>query len=93
MNIPKHIEKKIDRLEKLLIQAHEIKHEIESWAETKGADTMDGAWHQTAVNDCMAVSGISLEGMEEYFESLEGNREIDMEKFDEFLEMLAENAD
>lgn len=75
MKIPKYIEKKIDRMEKLLMQANSIKYEIESWAEGKGADITSNDWYQLSVDGSAGVNGVSLEGMKEYFEMLEENND------------------
>ena len=68
--IPKYIEKKIDKLNALLEQAHDIKIEIEKWAENNGVDTSDSEWYENVVNDCDSVSGISKDGLLEYIKEI-----------------------
>lgn len=63
--IPKYIEHKIDRLNKLLENAYTLKNEIEKWAESKGIDTSDQEWYNNVVDDCSSVSGIYKDGLEE----------------------------
>ena len=63
--IPKYIEHKIERLNKLLENAYTLKNEIEKWAESKGIDTSDQDWYNNVVDDCSSVSGIYKDGLEE----------------------------
>lgn len=63
--IPKYIEQKIDRLNKLLGNAYTLKNEIEKWAENKGIDTSDQEWYNNVVDGCSSVSGIYKDGLEE----------------------------
>lgn len=63
--IPKHIENKIDQLNKTLEKAHQLKNEIEKWAERRGIDTSSNEWYEYVVDDCNSVGGIIKDGLEE----------------------------
>lgn len=63
--LPKYIENKIERLNKTLEKAYQLKNEIERWAETKGVDTSSNEWYKNVIDDCNAVSGIFKDGLEE----------------------------
>lgn len=67
--IPKYIEHKIDRLNKLLDDAYMLKIEIESWAEKKNIDTNSEKWYNIVVNNCSAVSGLFKEEIKKMFEN------------------------
>jgi hypothetical protein len=67
--VPKYIKSKIERLDNLLLSANILRNEIESWAKNKGADTAGLEWYENVVDECSGCSGISLDGLEEYFES------------------------
>lgn len=68
--IPKYINKKIDRLEKLLEQALSEKIEIEKWAEKNGIDTTSNEWYNKAIDDVSGINGIYKEGLFELLEEL-----------------------
>lgn len=63
--IPKYIEQKIERLNKLLENAYALKSEIGEWVESRGIDTTSNEYYDNVVDDCSAVSGISKDGLEE----------------------------
>lgn len=73
MRIPKYINKKIDRMNNLIDQALSLRNEIESWAEDKGADISSMEWCEDVRDDCTSVTGISVDGMEEYFDYMKMN--------------------
>ena len=63
--IPKYIEQKINRLNKLLGNAYTLKNEINEWAESKNIDTSSNEYYENVIDDCSSVSGIYKEGLEE----------------------------
>ncbi|GFI32835.1 hypothetical protein IMSAGC013_04242 [Lachnospiraceae bacterium] len=65
--LPKSIENKIDQLNKTLEKAHQLKNDIEKWAEKRGIDISSNEWYECVVNNCNSVSGIFKEGLEEIF--------------------------
>lgn len=67
--LPKYIENKIEQLNKTLEKAHQLKNDIERWAEKRGADTSSDEWYKDVVDDCNSVSGIFKEGLEEILNS------------------------
>lgn len=69
--IPKHINKKIDRLNALLEQAYTIKSEITTWTEKKGGDTTDMEWYENVIDECSAVNGICKESFYKYILTIE----------------------
>lgn len=56
--LPKYIEKKCDKLNKLLESAGHLKNEIERWAESKGIDTCGNDWYRDVLDDFNEVKGI-----------------------------------
>jgi DNA invertase Pin-like site-specific DNA recombinase len=70
MKIPKYIIKKINRLDKLLDEATELKHEIENWAESKGCDTVSSEWYNDVMDESSGCNGISLAGLQDYIEDI-----------------------
>ena len=71
MRIPKYINNKINRMNNLIDQATSLRNEIEGWAEDKGADTSSMAWCEDVRDDCTSVTGISVDGIEEYFNNMD----------------------
>ena len=61
--LPKYIEQKCDKLNKLLESADQLKNEIEKWAESKGIDTCGNDWYREVIDDCSTVSGIYKDGL------------------------------
>lgn len=61
--LPKYIEQKCDKLNKLLETADQLKNEIEKWAESKGIDTCSNDWDRECIDDCSAVKGIYKDGL------------------------------
>lgn len=72
--LPQYIEKKIKRLTRYLNTAYLIKRDIEKWAEKKGINIYGPEWHDTAVDECSAVKGISAEGLSTLLEAIEKTR-------------------
>lgn len=71
MKIPKYIDKKVDRLEKLIDEAVKIKMEIECWADVHGAETESMEWYNEVCTDYFSVCGISKSALHDYMEDLE----------------------
>lgn len=65
MAVPKYIENKVNRLNKLLMEATKQKYEIEEWAKKNGIDTLSDEWYTEVIDDCNNTSGIMLDGLEE----------------------------
>lgn len=63
--MPKYIEQKIDRLNRMLEAANTLKIEIEKWAESKNIDTSSNEYYENVMDDCSAVNGIIKDGLEE----------------------------
>ncbi len=61
--LPKCIEQKCDKLNKLLETANALKNEIEKWAKSQGIDTCGNDWHRKVIDDCSAVNGIYKDGL------------------------------
>ena len=68
--LPKYIEQKIERLNRLLDDAYKLKNEIEDWAEKKNVDTNSKEWYNNVVDDCSTVSGLLKDEIIEMLENL-----------------------
>ena len=53
MEIPKRIEKLLDRREKLALELMEVTSEVDSWLETNGADLTDSNLTDSTLTGCM----------------------------------------
>ena len=73
MRIPKYINNKISRMNNLIDQALSLRNEIERWAEIHGADLYSTEWYENVRDDCTSVTGISVDGMEKYFDNMKMN--------------------
>ena len=74
MEIPKYINKKIDRVNSLIEQAITLRDEIEQWAEKNGAETLSTDWYEIVRDDLTCATGISADGMEKYFNNIEKDK-------------------
>lgn len=63
--LPKYIENKIEKLNKTLEKAYQLKSDIEKYAEKREIDTSSNEWYKNVVDDCSSVSGIFKDGLEE----------------------------
>ena len=68
--ISTHIYEKIDKLNKLISKAIRLRNEIESWSENNGADICSNEWYENVRDNCTHITGISIVGMEEYFNNV-----------------------
>lgn len=71
--LPKYIEKKIDRMERLIGEAITLKGEIEKWAVKKGIDIYSTDNHERVFFDGFGVCCIDKLGLLEMLEELEEN--------------------
>jgi hypothetical protein len=71
MEIPKYILKKIDRLNKLLSDAEDLKIDIERWVEKNGGNTLDEEYRDWVVECCIGCHGINSEPLQRYMTHLE----------------------
>lgn len=69
--VPKHIDKKIDRLNTLLERAYTIKSEITSWIEKQGGDTADMEWCENVIDECSTMNGICKDSFYEYIQNVQ----------------------
>lgn len=74
MKIPKYINKKIDRINNLIEQAITLRDEVEQWAENNGAETLSTDWYEIVRDDCTCATGITVGGMEKYFNNMEKDK-------------------
>ena len=71
MEIPKNIQKLLDRRERLAMDLMHVTSELDSWLEKKGADFTDSKLKDSTLTGCMiyAEPGIARINIEEYIKN------------------------